>query len=58
MTLSQSALSELLDVIRAGGDMDVLREAIVLSDRLWFSATFPFHETSQPVVDSSKGAQT
>lgn len=30
MTLSQSALSELLDAIRAGGDTDVLREAMAL----------------------------
>ncbi|MBA3779983.1 MAG: IS256 family transposase [Chloroflexi bacterium] len=30
MALSQSALSELLDAIRAGGDTDVLREAMAL----------------------------
>jgi hypothetical protein len=28
MALSQSALSELLDAIRAGGSVDVLREAM------------------------------
>ena len=35
MALSQSALSELLDAIRAGGSEDVLREAmtLVLHDR-------------------------
>ena len=30
MALSQSALSELLDAIRAGGSEDVLREAMTL----------------------------
>ncbi len=30
MTLSQSALSELLDAIRAGGSVDVMREAMTL----------------------------
>jgi antitoxin (DNA-binding transcriptional repressor) of toxin-antitoxin stability system len=28
MTLAQSDLSELLDAIRAGGDVDVIREAV------------------------------
>ena len=28
MTLSQSALSDLLDAIRAGGSVDVMREAM------------------------------
>ena len=30
MALSQSALSELLDAIRAGGSADVMRDAMVL----------------------------
>ena len=30
MTLSQSALSELLDAVRAGGDLDVVREGVQL----------------------------
>jgi putative transposase len=30
MALNQSALSELLDALRAGGDLDVLREALTL----------------------------
>jgi len=30
MALSQSALSELLDALRAGGDLDVVREALAL----------------------------
>ena len=30
MTLSRSALSELLDAIRAGGSADVIREAMAL----------------------------
>jgi putative transposase len=30
MALSKSALSELLDVLRAGGDLDVIREGLAL----------------------------
>ena len=30
MALDQSALSELLDALRAGGDLDVVREALAL----------------------------
>jgi hypothetical protein len=30
MALSKSALSELLDALRAGGDLDVIREALAL----------------------------
>jgi hypothetical protein len=30
MALDQSALSELLDALRAGGDLDVVREALGL----------------------------
>ena len=30
MALSQSALSELLDALRAGGGLDVVREALAL----------------------------
>ena len=30
MALSKSALSELLDALRAGGDLDVVREALAL----------------------------
>jgi hypothetical protein len=29
MALSKSALSDLLDALRAGGDLDVIREGIV-----------------------------
>ena len=32
MTLSQSALSELLDAIRAGDGTDVLREAVAATE--------------------------
>jgi hypothetical protein len=30
MALSKSALSELLDALRAGGDLDLIREALAL----------------------------
>jgi hypothetical protein len=30
MALSKSALSDLLDALRAGGDLDVVREALTL----------------------------
>jgi hypothetical protein len=30
MTLAQSDLNELLDALRAGGDVDVIREAVAL----------------------------
>ena len=31
MALSKSALSELLDALRAGGDLDVIREGLALA---------------------------
>ena len=33
MALSKSALSELLDALRAGGDLDVVGEALAWSSR-------------------------
>ena len=30
MALSKSALSDLLDALRAGGDLDIIREALAL----------------------------
>jgi putative transposase len=48
MALNQSALSELLDALRAGGDLDVLREALTLVLQALIDAEATQHIGARP----------
>ena len=48
MALSQSALSELLDALRAGGDLDVVREALGLVLQALIDAEATQHIGARP----------
>ena len=48
MTLDQSALSELLDALRAGGDLDVVREALGLVLQALIEAEATQHLGARP----------
>jgi putative transposase len=48
MALSQSALSELLDALRAGGDLDLVREALALVLQAFIDAEATQHIGARP----------
>jgi putative transposase len=48
MALSQSALSDLLDALRAGGDLDVVREALALVLQALIDAEATRHIGARP----------
>ena len=48
MALDQSALSELLDALRAGGDLDIVREALALVLQALIEAEATQHIGARP----------
>jgi putative transposase len=56
MALSKSALSELLDALRAGGDLDVIREWLALVLQALIDAEATQHIGARPYERTQLGA--
>jgi putative transposase len=54
MALSKSALSELLDALRAGGDLDVIREGLALVLQALIDADATQHIGARPYERSEQ----